>query len=48
MLLAPEPDQGFRKPRALPNPAVDAGVTGGAKRDEQFFTMDPGRAVMDG
>ena len=37
MLLAPELNQGLRKPTALPLPAVNPGVTRRAKSNQQFF-----------
>ena len=48
MLLAPEFDQYLGKPAALPQPAVNPGVAGGAKSDEQFRTVNTGKAVVDG
>ena len=48
MLLAPEFDQRLRKTRALPKPAMDPGVAGGAERNQKFFAMNAGQPVMDG
>ena len=47
MLLVPELNQQFRKPRALPEPAVNPRVASGAKRNEQLFLMNAGESVMD-
>jgi len=48
MLLAPELDQRLRKPTTLPQPAVNPGVAGGAKRNEQFLPVKAGESVVDG
>ena len=48
MLFAPELNQLVRKPTALPEPAVDPGVAGGAERDKEFLAVNPGEAVVDG
>ena len=48
MLFAPELEQRFGKPTALPQPAMDLGVAGRAERDKKFFPMIARRAVVDG
>ena len=48
MLFAPELEQRFGKPTALPQPAMDLGMAGGAERDKKFFPMIAREPVMDG